>query len=148
MTPGHEAPVFLSWGIGNRTALVRVPGYEDSIRVEFRSADGASNIYLILALQLSAGLDGIENKIPAPEPLSIDVTKLSQEVRKEKRIGQLPTNLFFALEQMTTDPLIEEVLSKQLIDIFFKQKLQEWDEYNSGKQAVTPWEFRQFINYA
>ena len=148
LTPGHEAPVFLSWGIGNRTALVRIPGYEDSIRIEFRSADGASNIYLILALQLSAGLEGIEKKIPAPEPLSLDITKLSQELRKEKKIGQLPTNLFFALEAMTTDPLVEKVLGKQLIDIFFKQKLQEWDEYNNGKQAVTPWEFRQFINYA
>ena len=148
MTPGHEAPVFLSWGIGNRTALVRVPGYEDSVRIEFRSADGASNIYLILALQLSAGLDGIENNITPPEQLSIDITKLPQEIRKEKKIGQLPTNLFFALEHMTTDPLVEEVLSKHLIDIFFKQKMLEWDEYNSGKQAVTPWEFRQFINYA
>lgn len=148
MTPGHEAPVYLTWGIGNRTALVRVPGYEDSVRVEFRSADGASNIYLILALQLSAGLDGIENKITAPEPMSIDVTKLSQEFRKEKKIGQLPTNLYYALETMTTDPLVEKVLSKPLIDIFLKNKLHEWDEYNSGKQAVTPWEFRQFINYA
>lgn len=148
MTPGHEAPVFLSWGIGNRTALVRIPGYEDSVRVEFRAADGASNIYLILALQLSAGLDGIERKIPAPEPLSLDITKLSQEIRKEKNIGQLPTNLFFAIESLSTDPLVVQVLGKNLIDIFFKQKMLEWDEYNNGKQAVTPWEFRQFLNYA
>jgi glutamine synthetase len=148
MTPGHEAPVYMSWGIGNRTALVRIPGYEESIRIEYRSADGASNIYLILALQLSAGLDGIANKINPPEPLSIDITKLPPETRKEKRIGQLPTNLFFALEAMSSSPFIEQVVSKQLLTVFHKQKLLEWDEYNSGKQAVTPWEFRQFLNYA
>ena len=121
MTPGHEAPVFLTWGVGNRTALVRVPGYEDSMRVEFRSADGSSNIYLILALQLSAGLDGIENKIQPPESFTIDVTKLSPEIRKEKKIGQLPTNLFFALESLISIHFVEDVVCKKLFDVFLKQ---------------------------
>ena len=49
---------------------------------------------------------------------------------------------------MISNHFVEEVVSKKLIDVFLKQKLLEWDEYNSGKQAVSPWEFRQFINYA
>jgi len=32
LVPGHEAPVYKSRGIGNRTALVRIPGYEKSAR--------------------------------------------------------------------------------------------------------------------
>ena len=34
LVPGHEAPVYKSWGIGNRTALIRVPGYEKNARIE------------------------------------------------------------------------------------------------------------------
>ena len=98
-------------------------------------------------VHLASGLNGIENKIEPPEPLSLDITKLTPEIRKEKLIGQLPTNLFYALETTSTNPFVEEILGKQLVDLFLQQKYKEWDEYNSGKQAVTPWEFRQFINY-
>ena len=53
----------MSWGVGNRTALIRVPGYEKSARVEYRAGDAAMNIYLGTALLLASGLDGIKNKI-------------------------------------------------------------------------------------
>ncbi|MHA2366195.1 MAG: glutamine synthetase family protein [Candidatus Hodarchaeales archaeon] len=148
MVPGHEAPVYLSWGIGNRTALVRVPGYEKSNRVEFRSADGASNIYLILALQLASGLDGIKNKIEPYEPISLDVTKMSQEDRRTNKIGQLPDSLWSALETMQQDPLVTQVVGEELVQIFLQQKQKEWAEYTAGRYSVTEWEFREFINYA
>ena len=53
--------------MGNRTALIRVPGYEKSARIEYRAGDGTMNIYLGFTALLAAGLDGVENKI---EPMS------------------------------------------------------------------------------
>ncbi|MCK4848006.1 MAG: glutamine synthetase, partial [Candidatus Heimdallarchaeota archaeon] len=38
LVPGIEAPVYITWGIANRTALIRVPGYESG-RLEYRAAD-------------------------------------------------------------------------------------------------------------
>jgi len=54
LVPGHEAPVYISWGMSNRTALIRVPGYEKSARIEYRGADSSANIYLLLGMLLAA----------------------------------------------------------------------------------------------
>jgi glutamine synthetase len=61
--PGYEAPVYLSWGRTNRSALVRVPRISarrtQATRVELRCPDPACNPYLAFAVMLKAGLDGI-----------------------------------------------------------------------------------------
>lgn len=148
MVPGHEAPVYLSWGIGNRTALVRVPGLEKSIRVEFRSADGAANIYLIIALQIAAGLDGIANKTEPPEPTSADVTTMSREERLKRGIGQLPDSLWTAMEEVKKDKLVQEVVGQNLLNIFLTTKAAEWDYYITGPSSVTQCEFNKFFDVA
>lgn len=46
LVPGYEAPVYLVWGIGNRSAAVRIPGYtvtENSMRIEYRPPDPSTN---------------------------------------------------------------------------------------------------------
>ncbi|NIM07252.1 MAG: glutamine synthetase, partial [Armatimonadetes bacterium] len=73
LVPGYEAPVYVSWGRRNRSDLIRVPMYkpgkENATRVEFRSPDPACNPYLAFAVMLAAGLKGIEEKYPLPEPV-------------------------------------------------------------------------------
>jgi glutamine synthetase len=147
LVPGHEAPVYICWGIANRTALVRVPGYEKSIRMEFRSADTAANIYLILALQIAAGLDGIENKIEPPKEVRYDVSKISDEEREKQQIQLLPESLWSAIQEMKHSTLVREVLGDELINIFLKVKEKEWDEDTAGSQSVPDWEFNKFLHY-
>ncbi|MFC2077173.1 glutamine synthetase family protein, partial [candidate division KSB1 bacterium] len=62
LVPGYEAPVYLSWGQKNRSALVPryKPGKEKATRIEFRSPDPACNPYLAFSAMLAAGLAGIE----------------------------------------------------------------------------------------
>ncbi|MHA2279232.1 MAG: glutamine synthetase family protein, partial [Candidatus Kariarchaeaceae archaeon] len=90
MVAGYEAPIYLSWGVGNRTALIRVPGYESSVRIEYRGADGAANIYITFALQLAAGMLGIKNNLMPLDQTTEDVSRLSNEERKSRNIHQLP----------------------------------------------------------
>ena len=56
---GSEAPTAATWGVSNRSAMVRVPTYRlgkaESRRVEVRSPDSACNPYLALAVLLAAG---------------------------------------------------------------------------------------------
>src|SRR5438128_7250333 len=63
LVPGYEAPVYLSWGRINRSALVRVPrisaGRIQATRIELRCPDPSCNPYLAFAVMLRAGLDGI-----------------------------------------------------------------------------------------
>ncbi|ETJ29211.1 Glutamine synthetase, partial [human gut metagenome] len=62
LVPGYEAPVYLAWSCSNRTALIRVPASRGAgTRVELRCPDPSANPYLVLAVLLQAGLDGIKN---------------------------------------------------------------------------------------
>ena len=71
LVPGYEAPCHLAWSTGNRSALVRIPTPRgNSTRVELRSPDPACNPYLALAACLAAGLDGIEQQMTPPAPLT------------------------------------------------------------------------------
>ncbi|MHA1443660.1 MAG: glutamine synthetase family protein, partial [Candidatus Hodarchaeales archaeon] len=76
LVPGIEAPVYITWGIANRTALIRVPGYESG-RLEYRAADAATNIYFSLAMLLAAGLEGVRNKMDPGESADYDADTLS-----------------------------------------------------------------------
>ena len=53
LVPGFEAPVNVCWGLGNRSAAIRVPMYnrnqEKSKRLEYRVPDPTANIYLLEA---------------------------------------------------------------------------------------------------
>ncbi|GAJ24454.1 unnamed protein product, partial [marine sediment metagenome] len=122
LVPGHEAPVFKSWGVANRTALIRVPGYEKKARIEYRAADGATNIYFAKALLLAAGLDGIRKKIEPIPPTTKNVEKLTSEERKEMGITQLPSDLNEALDFMEKSQFIQEVLGKEVVDIYLDVK--------------------------
>jgi glutamine synthetase len=71
LVPGYEAPTRVTWALRNRADLVRVPafkpGHEASRRVEYRSPDPACNPYLVFALLLAAGLEGIKNDYEVPK---------------------------------------------------------------------------------
>jgi glutamine synthetase len=108
LVPGYEAPVYAFFSAGNRTAAVRIPRYAtkpEKVRIEFRPPDATCNIYLALAAQLLAGLDGIRRGMHAAEagfgPIEADVFSWSAEERA--KIRPLPTALSEALDALEAD---------------------------------------------
>jgi glutamine synthetase len=108
LVPGFEAPISAIYSLGNRSAAIRVPKYadqEDTARFEFRPPDATCNVYLALAAQLMAGIDGILNKIdPRAEgfgPVDKNVFALSDEERR--KIKSLPTSLSEACDALESD---------------------------------------------
>jgi glutamine synthetase len=101
LVPGYEAPVYLSWARRNRSDLIRIPEYrpgkEKATRLEFRSPDPACNPYLVFSVMLAAGLEGIEKKYEAPEPVEENVYEMTEEERVKRGIGTLPPNLLEAI---------------------------------------------------
>src|SRR5699024_8475983 len=101
---GEEAPLSVSWGQANRSALVRVPNYSpdrpDSRRLEFRLPDAATNPYLMFALVLAAGLEGIRNGYELPQEAEEDVSFLSAAERRALGYADLPNSLGSALAVM------------------------------------------------
>ncbi|MHA1121902.1 MAG: glutamine synthetase, partial [Candidatus Heimdallarchaeota archaeon] len=150
LVPNHEAPVYISWGIANRTALIRIPGYEKSARIEYRGADSASNIYLLLALLLVSGLDGVKNKIEPIEGTTLNVDQLTEEKRKEMGIIEVPRNLKDAVAALNADKYLCDFLGTQFIEIYNKTKKKEWEDYvknvkNPNTVEVTEWEFSEMF---
>ncbi len=149
LVPGQEAPVYLTWGIANRTALIRVPGYETNVRIEYRAPDASCNIYLILAGMLAAGLDGIDNKMNPPDPIDYDLDVLSELELANKGIETLPANLGLALEHFRNSELMKRTFGHILIDAFCKVKEGEWKTYitieNPKTSQVTQWETDRYL---
>ncbi|MHA1855080.1 MAG: glutamine synthetase family protein [Promethearchaeota archaeon] len=148
LIPHHEAPVHIAWGVGNRTALIRIPGYEKSARIEYRAGDASMNIYLGFAALLAAGLDGIENKIEPNKPTTENVDLLSEKERKELGIEQLPWSLKRAIIYLETDTLLTETFGEDLIEIFLDKKKKELTEYEIAQKNgfESDWEFSTYLD--
>ncbi len=66
-----HAPTSACWGYENRTAAIRIPGGDPKARrFEHRAAGADTNPYLVLAAVLGAAMNGIEDRLDAPEPIT------------------------------------------------------------------------------
>ena len=66
---GTWAPVQVAWGIENRTALVRALPDGPDTRIENRLGSSDANPYLLTAVMVAAGLDGIRRSLEPPDPV-------------------------------------------------------------------------------
>lgn len=144
LVPGHEAPVYISWSAKNRSPLIRIPAAKgDATRIEFRSPDSSCNPYLALALILSAGLEGIKNKLTPPSPVNKNIYTLPEELRDELGIESLPTNLLEAISYMEKSDLVKNVLGEHVFSKYVEAKTCEWNDYS---KIVTDWELNQYMS--
>lgn len=146
LVAGYEAPVYICWAQVNRSALIRVPRYspgrEASTRLELRFPDPSCNPYLAFAAMLEAGLDGIQQEMEPPDPVSDDVYEYSTNELAERGIATLPGTLGEALQALAEDPVICAALGDHVYDVFRRAKTAEWDEY---RLQVSDWERRRYL---
>lgn len=143
LIPGYEAPCYIAWSGRNRSPLIRIPAKRgSSTRIELRSPDPSSNPYLALAVQLKAGLDGIKNRMTPPAPVDLNIYELNAEQRRSHGIESLPESLLEALQELSTDSVIQEALGTHIYSRFIEAKKKEWDRYNV---TVHPWEIEEYL---
>ena len=144
LVPHHEAPVYITWGLKNRTVLIRVPmfGSGDNAAIELRSPDPMTNPYLLFTAIIAAGMDGVNRKLSPPEPRSEDIFHLSEAEREKIGIKMLPTALDEALDCLEADDVICEAIGKDILENFVRIKRKEWREYTS--HIVTDWEWEMY----
>lgn len=143
LVPGHEAPVYIAWSATNRSPLIRIPASRGAgTRIELRSPDPAANPYLLLALCLAAGLDGIKHKMEPPKPVNGNIFELTEEEMNAQNIEIIPFNLCRAVEAMEADPFIKEVLGNHVFSKYVEAKKAEWDQY---RKQVTQWEIDEYL---
>lgn len=143
LIPGYEAPNFISWSLSNRTSLIRIPAVRGSgTRVELRSPDSAANPYLMLALCLRAGLDGIRNQTMLPQAVSCNVYDMDMEERNKIGGKLLPGDLMEALHEMERDTFVLDTLGAHISKEYIEAKKQEWERF---RMAVTDWEINHYL---
>lgn len=119
------APNTVTWTGNNRTHMVRVPGPG---RFELRLPDGAANPYLLQAVVIAAGLDGLRSKADPGPRHDID---MYAEGHLIKDAPKLPLNLLDALRAYDSDAGLKEMLGRSFSTAFVKLKMQEWQSYVS-----------------
>ena len=143
LVPGYEAPVNVAWSMRNRSPLVRIPDRRGTgTRCELRMPDPSCNPYLALAVQLAAGLDGVERKLEAREPVNRNIFTMSFRDRRKYRIDELPRDLHEALDQLDRDDVVKQALGPHLTERFLEAKREEVEAYN---RHVSQWEIGRYL---
>ena len=154
LVPGYEAPVYISWGYRNRSALIRVPAFwGNGARIEYRCPDPSANPYLAFAAILKAGLDGVEKGIEPSAYVEENVYEMSDKAREELGIDTLPGSLEEALDELRKDRVVRDALGDAYKN-FISYKEGEWNEYLKYVSAkgipvdtkeVTEWELERYF---
>ena len=133
LVPGFEAPTRVTWAMRNHADLVRVPsskpGRDSSRRVEYRSPDPSCNPYLVFALLLAAGLEGIKHKYELPPAWT------GERPTEGEGPETLPADLNEAIRAASEGNLARQVLGNVLFEKFIENKRMEWDAYRGQVHA-------------
>ena len=129
------APNRIGWGEDNRGAMLRAllaPG-DPASRVENRVADSTANPYFALAFQILSGLDGLENGLVPPPPLSNPYDDDAE---------LLPRSLLAAIERFEGSEMYRAALGDEFVSYLTRLKRAEWDRY---LMTVSEWEHREYF---
>ena len=137
LQPASWAPAHICWGIGNRAALVRVPGPGKRARLEFRAGDNTASPFLFLAGLIWAGLDGVHQELDPGDPVTTDAGHLSAEEIVEQGMRFLPRDAGTAFDALERDVALKAGLGPLIHSEFLRVKRHELAAYNL---QVTEWE--------
>lgn len=145
-TGGDSVPQYATWGLRNRASMVRIPVYKPgkqlSTRIELRSPDPMANPYLVNAVTLAAGLDGIERKLELPPEATAETLKLTDRQMLEAGYTPLPRSLKEALDVFEDSQFMKDALGEHIHSFFLKKKRDEWHKFES---TITEWEIKHYL---
>lgn len=145
-TGGDSVPQYATWGLRNRASMVRIPVYKPgkqlSTRIELRSPDPMANPYLVNAVTLAAGLDGIERKLELPLEATAETLKLNDRQMLEAGYTPLPRSLKEALDVFEGSQFMKDALGEHIHSFFLKKKRDEWHKFES---TITEWEIKHYL---
>ena len=145
-TGGDSVPQYATWGLRNRASMVRIPVYKPgkqlSTRIDLRSPDPMANPYLVNAVTLAAGLDGIERKLELPPEATAETLKLTDRQMVEAGYTPLPRSLKEALDVFEDSQFMKDALGEHIHSFFLKKKRDEWHKFES---TITEWEIKHYL---
>ncbi|MCZ4354479.1 glutamine synthetase family protein [Roseovarius aestuarii] len=127
---GTFAPTRTIWSVDNRTAGFRLCGAgTKAVRVECRVGGSDINPYLAMAVQLAAGLAGIEEALELPAPFKGDAYSGEE--------GMIPTNLRDACCALKGSTMLRAALGDDVVDHYTRAAEVEIEDFD---RVVTDYE--------
>src|SRR5260221_5905303 len=134
--PHHFAPSNISWGLEDRSAMVRAKNSRDHrTHLENRLPTALSNSSLATAAVIAAGVLGLKDAQRPPEALS-DLAESHSELEP------LPTTLDAALDALERDEPFRALLGDEFVEVFTAIKRSELARL---KAHFTDWELDEHL---
>jgi glutamine synthetase len=134
--PHHFAPTNISWGLEDRSAMIRAKNTRDQrTHLENRLPTALSNPYLATAAVIAAGVLGLQDDERAPNP----VEGLAES---HSGFAPLPTTLDAALDALERDAAFHEIVGDEFVQVFNAIKRSELARL---KAHVTDWEKDEYL---
>ncbi len=131
---GTFAPTTITWSVDNRTAAFRLCGEgTKAVRMECRVGGSDLNPYLALAAQLAAGINGIEDGLELPPPLSGDAYKVDE-------VAKIPTTLRDAAEALRGSEMLRAAFGEGVVDHYVRAAEVELEDFD---RVVTDYEVKR-----
>ena len=138
----HEAPGVVSWSCQNRSSLVRVPAAKgDDCRMELRSPDPACNPYVVTALLVEAGLEGVRDHLTLPPSTDFAVYRPTEA----PGLTPLPASLAEAVAVARKSTFLPRVLPARLLNDYLAYKQKEAEAYAAETDPVL-YEMEQYFD--
>ena len=91
---------------------------------------------------LAAGMEGVKNRYPLPDPVEEDIVRLSPQDLDKMGIVFLPGNLHEAIMELEKSELVREALGEHIFNKFIENKKIEWEQY---RRQVSQYEIDHYL---
>ena len=136
--PHTFSPSNISWGIEDRSALLRVKSSDPSRKhIEYRAPSALSNPYLVGAAILQAGLKGIEEGMTAPDP-----SKAGLPAEEDDSFEKLPVHLAESLDALEQEPAMKEFFGEEFVTAYLGMRRYELSRFGDH---VSDWERTEYL---
>lgn len=135
------SPRTVTYGGNDRTHMIRLPAAN---RFEFRLADGAVNPYLLPAIVLAAGLDGLDSKLDPGPPKTYN----AYTTPPPPDVEILPSSLLASLQKLEgCSAGIKNRLGEGFVKSYCMLRRKEWDEYLAAYfDKIAVWEVENTVD--
>jgi len=124
------APTRESWGVDNRTVLVRAQARSEfACWLEYRAPSAAQNPYNLYAAIVHAGMDGLRNKINPGPPTYANGYKDTERKR-------IPETLESSLKCLEKSKLFIDAFGKDFIDMYCTVKRMEIAHIEDNEKKI------------
>jgi glutamine synthetase len=132
------SPTNISWGLEDRSALVRVKGGAPANKhVEYRAPSALSNPYLVGAALIQAGLNGIEEGFSAPEP-----SKPGIPAEEDDSFEMLPTELEESIDALEQESAAKDIFGEEFVTAYAAMRRYELSRFGDW---VSDWERTEYM---